>query len=139
MGMFDYVKSEIPLPDGWDGELQSKDFDCLMTTILITRDGRLHIERFEYETVPKQERPYPDSDGPLGLLGSLRKINRQWDDLNYHGDFYFGGLETLPEKTWIVSSKRDDGGWWQPHYKSHDYVARFTEGNLAFIKADPDA
>jgi hypothetical protein len=33
MGMFDYVRCGVPLPDGFEGELQSKDFDCAMSTI----------------------------------------------------------------------------------------------------------
>lgn len=44
MGMFDYVKCEAPLPDGWkpgDHHLQTKDFDCGLETYVIRSDGRL--------------------------------------------------------------------------------------------------
>ena len=40
--MFDYVKCEVPLPDGWDaGDLQTKHFGCDLDLYTITRDGRL--------------------------------------------------------------------------------------------------
>ena len=42
MGMFDYVKSEVPLPDGHDAICQTKDFDMpYLETYLIRADGRL--------------------------------------------------------------------------------------------------
>jgi len=53
MGMFDYVRSEIPLPNGFTGDLQTKDFDCIMTTILIRADGRLvKEENLSYASCP---------------------------------------------------------------------------------------
>ena len=40
--MYDYVKCDVPLPDGWDaGDLQTKHFGCEADTYTITRDGRL--------------------------------------------------------------------------------------------------
>ena len=137
MGMFDYVRCDRPLPDGWDLTanhvgLQTKDFDCSMTTVWINEAGRLLIERFEYEEVPKAERPHPNDDGLLGLAGSLRRINCRWDDLDFHGDFYFGGLEV------IGRHPRDERGYERLIYRDHDYVARFTEGSLASIRAESD-
>jgi hypothetical protein len=42
MGMFDYVKSEVPLPDGYSGICQTKDFECpYLETYMIRADGRL--------------------------------------------------------------------------------------------------
>lgn len=47
----------VPLPDGFAGELQTKDFNCEMVTHLITADGELHLERIDRtEVVPKHER-----------------------------------------------------------------------------------
>lgn len=139
MGMFDYVTCELPLPDGWGMEndvvgLQSKDFDCEMTTILIRADGRLLIERFEYYSVPKEERPYPDAEGALALCGSLGKKDRRWEDLNFHGDFGFGGLEDLNDDYWVASERHPAGGFRQKRYRHHDYVARFTDGHLVSIR-----
>lgn len=50
MGMFDYVKVDMPLPDGYMGELQSKDGPCIMCTIQITKTGQmLWPKEFTYE------------------------------------------------------------------------------------------
>ena len=115
MGMFDYVdvdqKHGIPVI-----QYQSKDLDCEMTVIRITSDGRLEIERFEYESVPKSERLYPDDDGFLGMMGSQRKVNRRWEDLNYHGMFNFYGND----------GPNFEGEW-------YDFDAKFTDGNLVEI------
>lgn len=115
MGMFDYVKVNQSLPDGWSSdELQSKDFDCTMTTVEITPEGRLMVEDFEYEEVPKAERPHPNGKGLLALMGSVRKINRRWRDLNFHGRFRFYG-----------------GGGGEDDW--HEYEAKFTDGSLVEI------
>jgi hypothetical protein len=45
MGMFDYIRCEVPLPDGANPpELQIKDFDCDMLTHVISPDGQLLLE-----------------------------------------------------------------------------------------------
>jgi len=121
MGMFDYVRCETPLPDGFAGELQSKDFDCRMTEIVIRADGRLEIEDWEHESVPKAERPFPDAEpGSIkALCGMWRRANRRWRDLNFHGDFNFYGSE---------------GRHGTPEYVWHEYIARFTDGRLAYIR-----
>ena len=41
MGMFDYVKCEVPLPDKYEGQLQTKDFDCRMDLYILDVQGRL--------------------------------------------------------------------------------------------------
>jgi hypothetical protein len=116
--MFDYVICEVPLPDGWKpDELQSKDFDCSMTNIRISAEGRLLIERYESYTVPKEDRLYPDAKpGSIEeICGILGRRNHRWEDLNFHGDFnFYGG-----------AFKND---W-------HEYMARFTEGQLVSIRA----
>lgn len=120
MGMFDYVKvhEKHGLPAlGY----QSKDFDCELTMIRITESGRLEIERFEYESVPKEERPYPNDVGLAGMMGSLRKVNTKWEDLNYHGMFNFYGND----------GEGFEGEWF-------DFVAKFTDGNLVEINRTND-
>jgi len=109
MGMFDYVRSERELPDGYTGELQSKDFDCAMTIILIRDDGRLLIEDSDWEPVPDDELPYPD----MPFIGCMRTVNRRWRDLDFHGIFnFYGGYHT--------------GEW-------REYNAKFTDGQLVEI------
>lgn len=138
MGMFDYVKCEPLLPDGWNAndsyvELQTKDFDCAMTTVKITADGQLMIQDFEYEVVPKDERPYPNEDGALGLAGSLRRVNERWRVLDFHGVMEFYGSERLGTRHWVVSAARAEGGFWQPDERWHEYQAKFTDGRLVGI------
>lgn len=117
MGMFDYLRCEVPLPDGADIEqFQTKDFGCDMVEHVITADGRLLLERID-ETleVPKAERPYPNADGLMGLCGSIRTI-RSKHDSNFHGvlNFY----------------SHDKAGVWR------EYNAKFTDGKLIEIKAE---
>ena len=117
MGMFDHVQSEVPLPDGFTGELQSKSLDCSLTTILIRADGRLLIKDREFEIVPVSERPFPN-DPKRHLFGATRVTSESWRDLDFHGDFEFCGYEWSVEK------------W-------HGYIARFTNGQLQYIKVVP--
>lgn len=112
MGMFDYVRCDIPLPDGFTGELQTKDFGCVLGVLLIRVDGRLMIQDCEWEEVPPEERS--DLKFPL-----FRAINKRWRDLDFHGDFCFYG-----------SGKLDD--------ERHEYVARFSHGTLESINVIPE-
>lgn len=118
MGMFDYIQTESPLPDGFTGELQTKSFDCTLTTILIRADGRLFIKDEEFEEVPVRQRPFPD-DPNKHFIGAMRLTKESWRDLNFHGDFVFSGTEP-------TSGIR------------HNYLARFTHGQLEYIKTAPE-
>lgn len=82
MGMFDYIKCEAPLPDGFDGELQTKDFDCEMTTHIITKDGRL-------------------------MLGSIRRVHK-YEDANFHGLVHFYGTDA--DENWHEYNARFTDG-----------------------------
>lgn len=113
MGMFDVVKCEVPLPDGYTGELQTKSFDSTLATISIRADGRLLIEEVEYERMPPSAWP-PSKPRRPGLLGELRRKSSQWRDMNFHGEFTFYG------------SDNETGKW-------HSYVARFTHGQFEYI------
>lgn len=121
MGMFDYIKCEVPLPDGFQGELQSKDFDCDMVTHVITADGRFLKERIDrVEEVPKAERPYPDGEGIWGLAGSVRTITSR-HEVPFHGVINFYGC--------CGDRKKGDWEW-------HEYNAKFTDGRLVSIERD---
>lgn len=91
MGMYDtlYINTDmLPVSEeekkrigsnpGW----QTKDLYCEMTEAYITDDGYLKINEFEYEVVPKEERPHPEADGLLGACGALRRINQRLVTLN---------------------------------------------------------
>jgi len=58
--MFDRVRCEIPLPDGFAGEMQTKDFDCVLSTLLIRADGRLMIEECDWEECRSKSGRTPD-------------------------------------------------------------------------------
>ena len=121
MGMFDYIKCDVPLPDGWapKGPLQTKDFCCEMVTHIITKDGRLMLERIDKtEVVPKAERMYPDApdDDISSMFGSLRDT-RSLHDSQFHGIVNFYSHE----------GPSFDGKW-------HEYNAKFTDGQLVSIE-----
>ena len=113
MGLFDYVKCEVPLPDGYLGELQTKDFDePYMMEHVITKEGRLmRCYLLRVEEVPKSERAYPDAkdDDWRALCGCIKSVT-ELRDANFHGMFHF--------------------------YFDKYYVAKFTDGQLVEITLD---
>jgi hypothetical protein len=124
MGMFDYVRCDAPLPDGFtpgDEFAQTKDTDCEMVTHTITADGRFMRSRIVgMKDVPKAERPYPDApDGDLrALVGSIRTITEVREDTEMHGYLVF----------YYYSRERG----------LRQYRAKFTDGRLARIIAVAD-
>lgn len=64
-----------------------------MTEVYITDDDRIKISHWDMEEVPKEERPYPNSDGIRGLMGSLRRTNKKIEYLDYNGSVSFGNGE----------------------------------------------
>lgn len=58
MGMFDYIRSEYPLPDGAPfpvdstSEMQTKSLDCVMDYFIIGTDGRLRREECRWVDNP---------------------------------------------------------------------------------------
>lgn len=126
MGLFDYVRCEVPLPDGFDGELQTKDFDdAYMERYTITKDGRLTL-RYVVERVPVPETEWKY----VGATGALEQIWHEQSktrpvfaekDMNFHGMLNFYGS----------SGSRDAGNW-----QWHEYNAKFTDGNLVSIERD---
>ena len=96
---------------------QTKSFDCEMTEIYITDEGELKINRFEYEAVPKEERPYPNEDGLMGLMGSLRRVNERLETISHHGFVnFYAKVES----------------------KFFSFSAKFTDGKLVSIVRDDD-
>lgn len=136
MGMFDYIRCEVPLPDGWqppDDLLQTKDFNCEMVVHIITKEGRLMLEQIdEMHVVPESERPHPGAPGLLGMMGMLRS-DKSIHDSNFHGIVNFYDLETTgyePDERY--------GPKGRPIYKSHNYHAKFTDGQLVGIELLPN-
>lgn len=114
MGMFDYVQCDYPLPDGQIAEgpvFQTKDFNCFMDIVRITREGRVILQATHYEDVPKAERPEPDAPDSslMAMRGCIRRVVDSEYDAEFHGDMHFYDLE-------------------------REFIARFTEGQLKWIK-----
>jgi hypothetical protein len=144
MGMFDYIRCEVPLPDGWKPyDLQTKDFDCQMVTHVITKDGRLMLERIDRcEEVPRAERPYPNDDGILGLMGSIRNY-KSLHDSKFHGvvNFYGSEYQTPDGQPASYKGVEHDADGVRCHTTKaplkhvwHEYNAKFTDGQLVSIE-----
>jgi hypothetical protein len=110
MGVFDWVKCEAPLPDGFVppgkyDDFQTKTFDeAYMECFTITSDGRL-LKRFDvYDITPESE----------------RHRSGQWEEVPFHGDLEFGSYDTETKE-------------------SRDYIARFSNGRLDWIHVEVTA
>lgn len=118
MGMFDDIRCEVPLPDGWEHpSFQTKSLDCEMALYRITADGRLEREVFELEP-----------DGPPGPHPffkdwkdhqPMKRANERWEPQEFHGDLFF--------YSYAGDINGPDGIEW------HEYRARFTEGRLSSL------
>jgi len=113
MGMFDWIKVEQKIP-GYaeipDEEFQTKSFENCMEHYVITGNGQLYREEWEYEWIDDEERL---------LKGYSQRIEESYRRVyltDYHGDVIF-----------YTSHPHREGGVWR------DYTARFTEGKLARI------
>lgn len=98
MGMFDWVIVEdtsiLPIEPEISKQLdkfQSTDLDCILASIKITKEGRLHIQRF---TITFEN-------------NTFRRINLDWEDLNYQGSFVF---YTLSYGKWYKFDAKFAGG-----------------------------
>jgi hypothetical protein len=101
MGLFDYIVCEVPLPDGFTGELQSKDLDCYLLTHVITRDGRLlleHLDRIDYELETRfTSRRDANFHGALNFYGDCGKREAgtyEWHE--YNAKFVHGQPHPTP-------------------------------------------
>lgn len=144
MGMFDYIRCEVPLPDGWQASnLQTKDFDCAMVEHVITKDGRLMMDIGHDEMVPLAERPSwkaewgfteeAEKEHPWeAMRGCLRHIKKH-EDANFHGVVNFYGNETIG-----YEPAQPGDQFRRPIYRWHEYNAKFTDGQLVGIEVVTD-
>lgn len=111
MGMFDnlIVDNKI-LPDLTEDEMsqlkdwQTKSFENTLTNVYIVEDNKfnhsfikgtastsykLQIKEFDWEEVPMDERPYPNSEGFESLMGCMREVNVRIVDHDLTGFFRF--------------------------------------------------
>ena len=127
MGWFDYLiinTDKLPVTDeekkliGKNPNWQTIDFDGDITEIYITDEGDLKINRWNYEEVPKEERPHPDGEGLLGLMGSYRRANER--------------LETIEHNGYVKFWSHIGRDW-------YEFSAKFTDGKLVSIEGGKDA
>ena len=87
--MFDHVKCDVPLPDGWNAfNLQTKHFGCELDLYIITHNGRL-IRRYVSNLQAQPER-------------------HSESDMDFHGIFRFYGTDA--KKKWHeYAAKFTDG------------------------------
>ena len=112
MGMSDDLKCDVALPDGRmppGSSFQTKSLYCMMGRFTITAQGRLIHHQCRLEDAGKHEvRP--------GLFfPQLRQVPVADVDMEYHGDIKLSG------------DVQHDGTY-------ADYVARFTNGTLEWIR-----
>ena len=131
MGMFDEVKVLYPLPDPevQGHAFQTKDLDCMMDDYTITNEGRLIHHTYQTEEVPEEEREYygtPEwNERPfVRLFGMIRRVPTGDVDTEYHGDIH-------------LYTHTGDWNNDRASVVEYDYKARFTEGQLQWIKRVP--
>jgi hypothetical protein len=115
MGMFDYVRCETALPDARafeSDEFQTKSLYRAMDRFTVTAGGRL-VHHKTRETVAEYKQ---DAGGNPSLRWEIVPLGDV--DIEFHGDLHFGDVDA-------------DG-------QSADYVARFTNGQLDWIKPASD-
>ena len=112
MGMFDYIRCDMPLPSEpapppEDTHFQTKDTPAQWMELYVIRlDGRLYKPGVKYE-----DHSDPTLEGLARLRGMCTPISDPASDTvlgDYHSDLEFYHYA-------------DDGEWWM-------YVARFTDG-----------
>lgn len=106
MGMFDYIKCEHPLPDGFDPaphEWQTKDLECQLLEYIITPDGRLVWK-------------YDPGEGPDEVMGG--ELADFTGTITFYASNITGGSPSG------VCTKNDEPPW------SREYQALFVDGKI---------
>lgn len=111
MGMFDYVRCDVPLPDdraAAEPAFQTKQLYCTMAHFTITANGRLIFRKQTHEALPNLE------IRPGVFIPQYKLVHEEPIDMEYHGDIMLCGQAT--------------------NEQCADYVARFTNGTLERIR-----
>jgi hypothetical protein len=95
MGLFDYIVCEVPLPDGFTGELQTKDLGCYLLTHIITKDGRLMLEHVDRRIALDTDDQSPNFDETLRFYGSRDREDDTWEWHEYSAKFVHGQLVSI--------------------------------------------
>lgn len=126
MGLFDYVRCELPLEDcpDWLTEFQTKDTPRqYMDHYRIDDEGRLWEEQYETE-----DRSDPNATGLTRLSGMMTRVNRRWvhlDDFDGVIDFYSSNWRELSYGLTLI--RRGTG----ESFVRVEYRVVFVDGKLA--------
>jgi len=120
MGMFDTIICEYPLPGTNETEFQTKAFENLMFTYIITKEGRLIERSHSLDIVPEEERYYygkPEwDDNPIfQMMGAMKEVDIKEKDMEFHGLFRMYTMDKSNDN-WI------------------EFELKFTNGQLVGIK-----
>ncbi len=139
MGLFDYIRVEYPLPEGYehiqDVAFQTKDLDDpYMAEYWITASGLLVRRDYVYEDIPEQEQvPYPPPfDGILFRQTTRRTDVYTEEDMQAHRDLLFYHCERGPGRVEAAPGK-DSGVTTVNDWTMYEFIARFTHGMLEYI------
>jgi len=111
MGLFDTLRIQQKIPGFTeipDCEFQTKSLDNAMENYVISNNGELYREVWDYKWIADDYSEFK------GHFHKLEETYRREYLTDFHGDIIF------------YESKRIDGNW-------RDYTARFTEGRLTRI------
>jgi hypothetical protein len=92
MGMFDYVRCDVPLPDDFVGErnlFQTKDLWRAMVQFVITANGRLIYRKQTHESLPDRE------IRPGMFLPQYKLVHEEPVDMEYHGTSSFAAARKM--------------------------------------------
>jgi len=108
MGLFDYLRCEIPLPAvGCEGyEFQTKDTPSqYMENYVIRADGSLWVEEYDIE-----DRSDPKAEGLQAICGMMTRVNERWTACDsFTGEICFTKYEDDYSTHVLFSSYFDDG------------------------------
>lgn len=119
MGMFDYVRCEVDLPNrpvqDKDELFQTKDFANMMETYVICQNGQIYRERWDYDWQEDEgsmfggyfnkvegsfRREYlTDCEGEITFYNSIPLSNGQYRWVEYTARFTNGKLESIKYET----------------------------------------
>jgi hypothetical protein len=107
MGMFDYIRSELALPDDPPAiQWQTKDTPSqYMDVYEIRADGSLWVEEYDLEDCGD-----PKAEGVMRLRGCMTPVNKRWVPCKLTGEIQFYGAEDSNwQRWWEFSSYFIDG------------------------------
>ena len=123
MGLYDTIRCERPLPDGFKGQLQTKDLGCSMVEHIITEDGRLLIANgfLHQEGIAEA----PDFEGVVNFYGGEYFTEDGQPYRGRGGVLHQGGKCLGPNGELL-------------RYQPHEYNATFEKGRLIEIQIVPE-